>query len=127
MQKISPPTQEWCSPDDIDVTVHGINTSGGSVALQIIGSGLGRTGTFSSKLALDKLGFGPCHHMFEVFQQPRVQMPLWIAAAQGRPDWDAIFAGFNSQIDHPGAQYYAQLAAYYPNAKVLHTVRDPDK
>jgi hypothetical protein len=97
------------------------------VTLKIIGSGLGRTGTFSSKLALEMLGFGPCHHMFEVFKAPHVQMPLWIAAAEGRPDWDAIFAGFVSQIDHPGAQYYAELAAYYPDAKVLHTVRDPDK
>jgi hypothetical protein len=95
--------------------------------LKVIGSGLGRTGTHSTKTALEMLGFGPCHHMFEVFQDQDRQIPLWIAAGQGRPDWDAIFQGFVSQIDHPGAQYYAQLAAKYPQAKVLHTVRDPDK
>ena len=32
----------------------------------IIGAGVGRTGTLSLKLALDKLGFGPCYHGFLV-------------------------------------------------------------
>ena len=36
------------------------------MALEIIGAGFGRTGTYSLKLALEQLGFGPCHHMFEV-------------------------------------------------------------
>jgi hypothetical protein len=94
--------------------------------LEIIGSGLGRTGTYSTKLALEQLGFGPCHHMAEVFQHPET-IPLWIAAGQGRPDWDAIFKGYRAQIDHPGAQYYLQLAEHFPKAKVLHTVRDPDR
>lgn len=28
-------------------------------------------------------------------------------------------------VDHPGCQYWRELADYYPQAKVLHTVRDP--
>jgi len=36
------------------------------MALEVIGPGLGRTGTNSMKLALEQLGFGPCHHMHEV-------------------------------------------------------------
>jgi hypothetical protein len=92
--------------------------------LKVIGSGLGRTGTFSTKLALEQLGFGPCHHMVEVFEHPH-SVPLWIAAAQGRPDWDAMFDGYQSMVDHPGCQYWRELADYYPQAKVLHTVRDP--
>ena len=36
------------------------------MTLRIIGAGFGRTGTNSLKLALEHLGFGPCHHMFEV-------------------------------------------------------------
>ncbi|CAN5256612.1 hypothetical protein BH11PSE2_BH11PSE2_18950 [soil metagenome] len=93
--------------------------------LKVIGSGLGRTGTFTSKLALEQLGFGKCHHMVEVFINPP-SAALWVAAAQGKPDWDSIFDGFQSMVDHPGCRYWRELADYYPDAKVLHTVRDPD-
>ena len=44
----------------------------------------------SLKLALEQLGVGPCHHMREVLMNP-ASVPLWIAAGQGRPDWDALF------------------------------------
>ncbi|MES2294152.1 MAG: sulfotransferase family protein [Pseudomonadota bacterium] len=96
------------------------------MALKVVGSGLGRTGTKSMQSALNMLGVGPCHHMVEVFAHPESRF-LWIDAAAGRPDWDAIFAGYQSMVDYPGARYWRQLAAYYPDAKVLHTVRDPDQ
>jgi hypothetical protein len=96
------------------------------MALKIVGSGLGRTGTKSMHSALNMLGFGPCHHMFEVFQHPE-SMALWVEAGEGHPDWEAIFNGYNSMVDYPGAAYWQELAAYYPDAKVLHTVRDPDQ
>lgn len=96
------------------------------MGLKVIGSGLGRTGTLSTKLALEQLGFAPCHHMVEVFMNPD-SVPLWIAAGEGKPDWDAIFGKYQSMVDHPGCAYWRQLAEHYPEAKVLHTVRDPDK
>jgi hypothetical protein len=96
------------------------------MALKIVGSGLGRTGTKSMHTALAMLGFGPCHHMVEVFAHPE-SMKLWIEAGQGKPDWEAIFTGYQSMVDYPGAAYWRELADYYPDAKVLHTVRDPDK
>jgi hypothetical protein len=96
------------------------------MGLKVIGSGLGRTGTLSAKLALEQLGFGPTHHMVEVFMHPET-VPLWIEAGNGRPDWDAIFAGYASMVDHPGCCYWRELMDHYPDAKVLHTVRDPDK
>ena len=96
------------------------------MGLKVIGSGLGRTGTLSTKLALEQLGFGPCHHMVEVFMNPQ-SVPLWVDAGNGKPDWDAIFDGYQSMVDHPGCAYWRELSAHYPNAKVLHTVRDPDK
>lgn len=96
------------------------------MALKVIGSGLGRTGTLSTKLALEQLGFGPCHHMVEVFLHPE-SVPLWIAAGGGKPDWDAIFDGYASMVDHPGSLYWRELMDHYPDAKVLHTVRDADK
>jgi hypothetical protein len=94
------------------------------MALKVIGSGLGRTGTKSLHAALNMLGFGPCHHMFEVFQN-RDTMPLWIEAGNGRADWDAIFDGYASAVDYPTAAYWRELADRYPEAKVIHTLRDP--
>jgi hypothetical protein len=96
------------------------------MALKVVGAGLGRTGTKSLQTALNMLGFGPCHHMVEVFANPE-SMGLWIEAGAGRPDWDAIFKGYVSMVDYPGARYWRELAAYYPDAKVLLSVRDPDK
>lgn len=97
------------------------------MALEVIGSGFGRTGTMSLKLALEQLGLGPCHHMDEVFKRPD-QVPLWRAAADGQAvDWDSMFAGFRSQVDWPGAHFWRALAAAYPGAKVIHTVRPEDQ
>jgi hypothetical protein len=96
------------------------------MALKVVGSGLGRTGTKSMQTALGMLGLGPCHHMVEVFAHPET-MQLWIDASEGRPNWDLIFKDYRSMVDYPGAAYWRELAAHYPDAKVLHTVRDPDK
>jgi hypothetical protein len=96
------------------------------MALKVVGSGLGRSGTHSMKLALEQLGFAPCHHMIEVFQHPET-VPLWIEAAHGRPDWDLIFKDYAAAVDYPSARYWRQLAEHYPDAKVLHTVRDPEE
>jgi hypothetical protein len=94
--------------------------------LKVVGTGLGRTGTKSLHTALNMLGLGPCHHMMEVFPRPE-SMPLWVSAAEGKPDWDTIFAEFQSAVDYPTAAHWRAITAYYPDAKVIHTVRDPDK
>jgi hypothetical protein len=96
------------------------------MALQVIGSGLGRTGTMSLKLALEQLGQGPCHHMVEVFGHPE-SIPLWVAAGRGTPDWEAIFDGYQSMVDYPSCKFWRELMAYYPDAKVIHSLRDPDR
>ena len=52
------------------------------MALSVIGAGFGRTGTMTSKMALEQLGLGPCHHMEEVstntvqlrFTQPLIEL-----------------------------------------------------
>ncbi len=41
------------------------------MGLQVVGAGLGRTGTLSLKQALEQLLDGPCYHMTEVFGRPR--------------------------------------------------------
>jgi hypothetical protein len=71
------------------------------MALEVIGPGFGRTGTASLKRALEILGFGPCHHMEEIFAHPE-QVPHWQAIAARRPvDWDTVFAGYRSQPGFP--------------------------
>lgn len=97
------------------------------MALEIIGPGFGRTGTNSLKLALEHLGFGPCHHMFEIFNNPEL-LADWQAAARGeRVDWNKVFSGYRSQVDWPGARYWRELVQWFPDAKVILSVRDPDE
>ena len=96
------------------------------MTLKIIGPGFGRTGTKSTKDALETLGFGPCHHMYEVFQNPP-QVSVWQDVAAGRQvDFKAAFAGYHSQIDWPGAHVWRELSRTFPEAKVLLTRRPED-
>lgn len=96
------------------------------MALGVIGAGLGRTGTFSLKFALEHLGFGPCHHMTEVWANFSDQMPKWLSVVRGERDWDAVFAGYSSAVDYPACTYWRELAAFYPEAKIILSVRDPE-
>lgn len=96
------------------------------MSLEVIGAGFGRTGTLSLKAALERLGFGPCHHMLEVPDHPE-QIPLWNRAADGEKiEWDDIYAPYRATVDWPGTFFYAELAERYPDAKVILTTRDPD-
>ncbi|WP_284124742.1 sulfotransferase family protein [Parerythrobacter aestuarii] len=96
------------------------------MALKVIGAGLGRNATFSTKFALEHIGFGPCYHMAEVFASARRNVPLWLDVVNGKPDWDAVFDGYESTTDYPACSYWRELADYYPEAKVVLTTRDPD-
>lgn len=94
--------------------------------LKVIGAGFGRTGTFSLKNALEQIGYGPCYHMFEVFEHPE-HVPHWQAAADGQnPEWETIFHQYSSAVDWPVSAFYKPLMAYYPDAKVILTVRNPE-
>ena len=100
------------------------------MAIEVIGAGIGRTGTTSLKVALEKLGFGGCYHMFEVIHNP-ADATFWQEALgrkeRGEPaDWSEIFAGYQSTVDWPGCTFYQELMAAYPDAKVLLTTRDPE-
>ena len=95
------------------------------VSLKIIGSGLGRTGTATLKAALEQLGF-PCHHMIEVFMHQE-SIPLWVDAFNGKANWSAIYKGYMATVDYPGAIFWRELVKEYPDALVLHSVRDPDE
>ncbi|HLX58932.1 MAG TPA: sulfotransferase [Ktedonobacteraceae bacterium] len=95
--------------------------------LKVIGAGFGRTGTFSLKNALEELGFGPCYHMTELFDRPGAT-EQWDAIAGGAPaDWNAVFEGYQAAVDWPACAFYEELMQVYPEAKVLLTIRDPEK
>jgi hypothetical protein len=94
--------------------------------LTVIGAGLNRTGTLSLKLALEELGFGPCHHMFELIANPS-QGPIWEQVFDGgRIDWDKVYGTYRSAVDAPTCYFYRELSAAYPEAKVILTVREPE-
>ena len=95
------------------------------MSLKVIGAGFGRTGTRSLKEALEMLGFAPCHHMMEVFTHPE-QVPFWDRVALGEKfDWEELFAAYQSSCDWPSCTFYKELAAYYPTAKIILSLRDP--
>ena len=95
--------------------------------MDVIGVGLGRTGTASLKVALERLGFGPCYHMSEVIGR-RDRIGQWQVIADGRsPGWAVVFTGYRSTVDWPAAAYWRELLQAYPSAKVILTVRDPQR
>ena len=95
------------------------------MALKVIGAGLGRTGTASLKVALEKLGFSKCYHMGEVLSNVNT-VPLWVAAGRGHPDWDTIFEGYSAAVDYPSCSFWREQMEYYPDAKVVLSTRDPE-
>lgn len=96
------------------------------MSLKIVGAGFGRTGTLSLKTALEQLGY-PCYHMVECFPKGPPHWQLWEQALEGHPDWDALFDGYTATVDFPACTSYAALADYYPDARVILSVRDPEK
>lgn len=96
------------------------------MGLDVIGAGLGRTGTLSLKLALEQLGVSPCYHTMEIAANVRTALPLWNDAIRRGPDWDRIFKGYRATVDYPGCLFWRELMAHYPEAKVILTTRDPD-
>lgn len=93
----------------------------------VIGAGVGRTGTYSLKLAINQIGLGPCHHMDEVLHNMPAQVPLWSAAASGQADWLRIYSGYKSAVDWPTACFFRDLATEFPEAKFVLTQRDPER
>lgn len=98
------------------------------MSLKVVGPGVGRTGTNSLKVALERLLGGRCHHMWEVGADPERQIPLWTAAVEGRPvDWHEMMDGFVAQVDWPGANFWPELTAAFPDALVIMSVRPADE
>jgi hypothetical protein len=91
--------------------------------IEVIGAGLGRTGTKSLQAALDRLGYKTYH-----FPLPS-HAEKWAQLAEGNVNIDEVLdmvvhAGFTATCDQPAADFYAEQLRKYPNAKVVLTLRD---
>lgn len=95
--------------------------------MKVIGAGLPRTATTTQMFALEQFGFAPCYHMRDLLADLDAGLPLWEAAAEGNPDWDAIFGEARSTVDWPSAYFYRELMERYPDAKVLLSVRGAEE
>lgn len=95
--------------------------------LKVIGAGFGRTGTLSVYTALNQLGF-PCYHMVEVIHNKdnASHLDFWRRVAHAEPgtqhDWEEVFSGYTAAVDNPACCVWSELAAAYPDAKVLLTL-----
>jgi hypothetical protein len=94
------------------------------MALKVLGVGLGRTGTNSLKVALERLLGSPCYHMFELIAHPQ-HVPVWEHAVRGEEvDWHALLDGYAATVDWPGCAFWRELAAAHQDAPVLLSTRD---
>ncbi len=95
--------------------------------MKIVGACLARTATNSLKLALERLDGQPCYHMLETIEHPE-HFPIRTRAIQGHaPDWRDFLAGYSAIVDEPGAFFWRELSAVFPEALILLSVRDTDE
>jgi len=95
--------------------------------IELIGAGLPRTGTLTQKEALEILGLTPCFHWVDILADLDEQVPLWDGAIGGSVEPASILDGYRSTVDWPGGYFWRQLMDAYPDAKVLLSVRDPER
>lgn len=97
------------------------------MSLQIIGAGYGRTGTTSTKIALQILGY-PCYHMSELLQNTsnKEHLDFWNRVANQskgqQHNWSEVFSNYKATVDNPGCAVWQELYESYPNAKVILTI-----
>ncbi|PHH85590.1 hypothetical protein CDD83_206 [Cordyceps sp. RAO-2017] len=106
------------------------------VPMRVIVCGLHRTGTMSMRSALWQLGIHDCYHMHTVIRNLDSDPQQWVRAFEAKyagkgsfdkADWDRLLGHSQACCDMPAAVFSAELAALYPDAKVVILNRDPDK
>jgi len=93
----------------------------------LIGAGLPRTGTTSTRAALSELLHGDIYHMKTVDSD---HQPFWKKVLDQKAsltDWKKTMADYKGGVDYPVSFFYKELMVAYPKAKVLLNVRDPVK
>jgi hypothetical protein len=93
-------------------------------SLRVIGAGLPRTGTSSLKAALELLGFGPCHHMSELFDKSKRCVEFIRAYDGSHVDFNVLMKGYGSTVNLPASDFYKEIHQAHPQAKIILTVRE---
>lgn len=100
-----------------------------NAALEVIGSGFGRTGTDTLRESLNTLGY-KTYHMREIIDGGLLSdVRIWHDQAENNcADVDALKSlfdegGWTAAVDFPTALCWETLMKVYPNAKVIHTQR----
>jgi hypothetical protein len=95
--------------------------------MKVIGAGISRTGTMTMQAALETLGYH-CYHMKEVPREPG-HLDAWYKFVTGQApmDWHTLLRTFEATVDTPACWYYKELMQAFPDAKVILTVREPDR
>ncbi|KAL6903089.1 hypothetical protein GGI43DRAFT_401228 [Trichoderma evansii] len=105
------------------------------VPMRVIVCGVQRTGTLSMRIALQKLGFNDCYHMHNIIENPQQEAPKWVRLIEAhfdgkgtisKADFDDVLGHCQSCVDVPPALFGVELAAMYPEAKVIILKRDPE-
>ena len=89
--------------------------------IKVIGAGYGRTGTMSTKQALNHLGF-PCYHMEEVMRRENSHhAAFWLEVAEQpagiQHGWQTVFENYSATIDFPSSCVWREQMDAYPEAK----------
>jgi hypothetical protein len=94
------------------------------MALRVVGAGLGRTGTNSLKIALERLLGGRCYHMLELIERPGDTL-YWERAAAGElAGWEWLRRDYVATVDFPAAMFWRELLVDSPQAVVLLSTRE---
>ena len=96
----------------------------------LIGAGLPRTGTKSTRAALKHLLKGDIYHMAAVVEERDDHRPIWwkiLAGKADKEDWQILLRDYRGGVDYPVSFYYKEIMEVFPNGKVLLSVRDPEK
>ena len=113
-----------------------MGTNSNYTGVQVIGAGLSRTGTRSTKTALEYLLKGRCYHLSTCLleRDSKKHLNFWEGINDGSvPATPEQFREmlikdeFKATIDYPCCKYYQTLMEAFPNAKVVLTVRKPEK
>lgn len=94
--------------------------------MEVICAGWGRTGTRSLKYALEHLTGKPSYHMQNILlsKKDAVKWHTSIFNSDKDFNWEDIYDGYGACLDFPSCNYYKELMEFYPDAKVILTVRD---
>ncbi|TVY82196.1 hypothetical protein LSUE1_G002217 [Lachnellula suecica] len=104
------------------------------VPMKVLVFGKSRTGTLSIRHALKMLGYNDVYHMESIVKDNPRDEDMWVEAMEakyenkGKPytreDWDKLLGHCMALSDSPCLAFMPELAAAYPDAKIILSLRD---